>query len=249
MALQDDGPYGIRGMVEPGNLIALQGIGQSYANGKQMLPVLAGVNLQIRRGEGCVLLGASGSGKSTLLNILGLLDRPLTGQFLFGGRDMIVATPDELARIRNREIGFVFQSFNLLPRLSVLDNVALPLLYRGLPRAMARRSGMAQLQSVGMDDRADHCPADLSGGQRQRVAIARALVGQPSLILADEPTGNLDSAVADEIMNILLDLNHRHGVTLLMVTHDATLARRLGRHIHVRNGQLVEEPGEGAEVV
>lgn len=208
--------------------------------GDMVVPVLQHVSLTIRREQTCALLGASGSGKSTLLNILGLLDRPVSGHFHFNGRDMLRASVDELAHIRNTEMGFVFQSFNLLPRLTALDNVALPLAYRGIARREARERAMEHLGRVGLGDRSAYLPADLSGGQRQRVAIARALVGNPAVILADEPTGNLDGATADDIMELLLDLNEKHGVTLIMVTHDANLARRFQRQLHVRSGAVVE---------
>ncbi|WP_049053750.1 ABC transporter ATP-binding protein, partial [Achromobacter xylosoxidans] len=182
----------------------------------------------------------SGSGKSTLLNILGLLDRPSAGQFLFRGRDMLGIDENARAWARNREIGFVFQSFNLLPRMNALDNVALPLFYRGIPRAPARATAMDWLRQVGLADRGGHLPADLSGGQRQRVAIARALVGNPSVILADEPTGNLDQASAESIMALLMGLNRERAVTIVMVTHDANLAARFSRQIHMRDGVLHE---------
>ncbi|MGN3707620.1 ABC transporter ATP-binding protein [Achromobacter xylosoxidans] len=202
--------------------------------------MLRDVTLEIRSGETCALLGASGSGKSTLLNILGLLDRPSAGQFLFRGRDMLGIDENARAWVRNREIGFVFQSFNLLPRMNALDNVALPLFYRGIPRAPARATAMDWLRQVGLADRGGHLPADLSGGQRQRVAIARALVGNPSVILADEPTGNLDQASAESIMALLMGLNRERAVTIVMVTHDANLAGRFSRQLHVRDGVLHE---------
>jgi putative ABC transport system ATP-binding protein len=206
-----------------------------------MMPVLSNVNLQISRGETCALVGASGSGKSTLLNILGLLESPASGQLIFAGQDLQQATADQLAYRRNRDIGFVFQAFNLLPRLTALDNVALPLSYRGLSRQQARVCALEQLAQIGLADRASHKPADLSGGQRQRVAIARALIGQPMLILADEPTGNLDSHSANQIMTLLLELNRQQGVTLVMVTHDTGLAARFDRQIRVVDGTLQED--------
>lgn len=171
-------------------LISLQGIGKRYQLAGQHLSILNDVCLSIARGDSCGILGASGSGKSTLLNILGLLDLPNCGQYRFAGHDIFSASPDELAAIRNQQIGFVFQSFNLLPRLSALDNVALPLSYRGVSRHESVEQALRMLEQVGLAERAHHRPADLSGGQRQRVAIARALVGKPSVILADEPTGN-----------------------------------------------------------
>lgn len=222
------------------SLIAMSNVCQSYPMAGQNMPVLRDVTLNIQRGQTCAILGTSGSGKSTLLNILGLLDRPASGQFWFAGRNMVEATADERAQLRNREIGFVFQSFNLLPRLTALDNVALPLFYRGFTRSEARECAQVQIARVGLGDRAHHRPADLSGGQRQRVAIARALVGSPSLILADEPTGNLDRSTAHDVMNLLLGLNDEKAVTLVMVTHDAQLAECLERCLQVQDGILKE---------
>lgn len=226
-------------IIEQG-LISLQGIGKSYRLAEQPLHILKNVSLSIDAGESCAILGASGSGKSTLLNILGLLDLPDSGDYRFAGHDIFRASPDQLAAIRNRQIGFVFQSFNLLPRLSALDNVALPLSYRGVARRESLERAMHVLDQVGLGQRADHRPADLSGGQRQRVAIARALVGEPSVILADEPTGNLDSHTARDIMDLLLSLNRERQVTLIIVTHDPGIAQRLERQIRVNNG-LVQE--------
>ncbi|QQE84961.1 ABC transporter ATP-binding protein [Pseudomonas putida] len=199
-------------------------------------PVLQDVSLSIPRGQTCVIIGPSGSGKSTLLNLIGLLDQPCRGQVVLAGRDMTAATADQRAIMRNRLLGFIFQSFNLLPRLTALDNVALPLSYRGIGRVAARQAAQQQLEAVGLGQRAQHLPADLSGGQRQRVAIARALVTEPALLLADEPTGNLDGATAEGIAALLLALNRERGVTLLMVTHDPAMARRMDRCIEVRNG-------------
>lgn len=221
-------------------LIQITHVSHAYRKGSQSVSVLRDVTFEIRPGETCALLGVSGSGKSTLLNILGLLARPSAGQFLFRGRDMLGIDENARAWVRNREIGFVFQSFNLLPRMNALDNVALPLFYRGIPRAPARATAMDWLRQVGLADRCGHLPADLSGGQRQRVAIVRALVGNPSVILADEPTGNLDQASAESIMALLMGLNRERAVTIVMVTHDANLAARFSRQIHVRDGVLHE---------
>ncbi|BAQ74608.1 MULTISPECIES: ABC transporter ATP-binding protein [Pseudomonas] len=220
--------------------ISLQGIGKSYRLAEQPLHILKNVSLSIDSGESCAILGASGSGKSTLLNILGLLDLPDSGEYRFAGHDIFRASPDQLAAIRNRQIGFVFQSFNLLPRLSALDNVALPLSYRGVARRESLERAQHMLDQVGLGQRAQHRPADLSGGQRQRVAIARALVGEPSVILADEPTGNLDSHTARDIMDLLLALNRERQVTLIIVTHDPGIAQRLERQIRVTNGVVQE---------
>ncbi|MEE3652070.1 MULTISPECIES: ABC transporter ATP-binding protein [unclassified Brenneria] len=222
-------------------LLCLQSITHAYRTGASMQSVLHDVSLSIPSGQSSAIVGASGSGKSTLLNIIGLLDQPSAGRLLLNGRDMAQASADERARMRNQVIGFVFQSFNLLPRLTALDNVALPLLYRGHSRHDARQAAQKQLERVGLIDRVCHRPADLSGGQRQRVAIARALVGEPSLLLADEPTGNLDSQTASGILSLLLTLNRKQGVTLVMVTHDESIARQMQRRIQVCDGRIQEE--------
>lgn len=206
----------------------------------QPLPILKGVSLQIERGESCAILGSSGSGKSTLLNIIGLLDQAVSGSYWLNGHDVGKLTNSMRADLRNRLIGFVFQNFNLLPRLNALDNVALPLQYRGLSLQKSRLRAQHTMESVGLGDRLHHRPADLSGGQRQRVAIARALVGEPELILADEPTGNLDSESAQDIMSLLLGLNDLRAVTLVMVTHDLTIAKQLKRCLYVRDGHVTE---------
>ncbi|MEE7627377.1 ABC transporter ATP-binding protein [Methylobacter sp. Wu8] len=221
-------------------LMALEGINQSYHIGDRVIPVLRNISLNLWQGTTCAILGASGSGKSTLLNILGLLDRPVSGRFHFAGQDMLTASVDELAAIRNREIGFVFQAFNLLPHLTALDNVALPLTYRGMSRHEARAHALGQMQRVGLAGHAAHRPAELSGGQCQRVAIARALIGDPSIILADEPTGNLDGTSAADVMDLLLTLNREQGVTLAVVTHDASVAKQLDRRVEVIDGGLHE---------
>lgn len=221
-------------------IISLDGITYSHQTGEQELCVLKDVTLDIVRGQSCAIVGSSGSGKSTLLNILGLLSCPDSGQFHFFGRDMCSASSDVLASIRNQEIGFIFQSFNLLSRLTALDNVALPLSYRGISHTKARQYALQQLQKVGLEDRATHLPSELSGGQCQRVAIARALVGNPSLILADEPTGNLDSQTAAEILDILLALNREQSVTLIVVTHDIAMANHFDRKLEIRQGEMHE---------
>ncbi|WP_434524580.1 ABC transporter ATP-binding protein [Photorhabdus asymbiotica] len=222
------------------SLIYMENICRSYRMGEKYHPVLDKISLTIMRGQSCAILGASGSGKSTLLNILGLLDQPTSGCFKFNSVNVTKVTSDERAKIRNQEIGFVFQSFNLLPRMQALDNVALPLLYRGYSRSLARKEAQYQLELVGLANRIHHRPADLSGGQRQRVAIARALVGKPSLILADEPTGNLDSVTARDIMTLLLSLNGEQGVTLVMVTHDGEIAKNMQRCLYVNDGRISE---------
>jgi putative ABC transport system ATP-binding protein len=221
-------------------LIRLERVGYAYRDGSGRYPVLHEMSLSISSGQSCAIVGESGSGKSTLLNIIGLLDLPTTGRLFLNGQDMAEVTADIRSMARNRAIGFVFQGFNLLPRLDALDNVALPLLYRGYTRRAARQAALLEIKRVGLADRAYHRPADLSGGQRQRVAIARALIGRPLILLADEPTGNLDSRTADEILSVLLELNCEHGVTLVIVTHDESIARRMQRYLHIKDGLLHE---------
>lgn len=219
-------------------LIQLEGINKSYQVEGRQLYVLDDVDLYINKGERCAVLGTSGSGKSTLLNVLGLLDLPDSGTYKFAGVNVFASGPDQLAALRNQKIGFVFQNFNLIPRLTAVENVAVALTYRGIRRREALRRAMIMLQQVGLAGRAYQVPADLSGGQRQRVALARALVGEPSLILADEPTGNLDSDTAEDIMALLLSINRQYHTTLVVVTHDLAIARRLDRQIHVDNGRV-----------
>uniref|UniRef100_UPI004038C954 ABC transporter ATP-binding protein n=1 Tax=Pseudomonas bambusae TaxID=3139142 RepID=UPI004038C954 len=230
----------------PSRLFELHSVSQQYVRGNATLCALDTIDFTLDHGDTCAIVGASGSGKSTLLNILGLLERPIRGSARFVGNDIVAASANDLAAWRNRHIGFIFQAFNLLPRLSALDNVALPLAYRNVRRKSARALALAQLQAVGLADRAEHRPADLSGGQRQRVAIARALVGQPSLILADEPTGNLDPCCANEILELFLALNREQGATLVMVTHDANLAARFERKVEVAQGRVYERVGHVA---
>lgn len=222
------------------DLIRLESVTYSYGSGHSRQTILHDISLSIPTGQSYAIVGASGSGKSTLLNLLGLLDTPDSGRVLFNGEDMSRCGIDARATARNRIIGFVFQSFNLLPRLSAVENVALPLLYRGVMRCDAKDAARKQLQRVGLREYAHHRPADLSGGQRQRVAIARALVGEPALLLADEPTGNLDSQNANDIIDLLLSLNRTVGTTLVLVTHDNAIARRMSRCIRVADGQISE---------
>ncbi len=222
------------------DLIRLCGVTHAYDTGASMQPVLLEVSLSISAGQSCAIVGASGSGKSTLLNLIGLLDEPTNGHIWLAGEEMSRASPHARAMARNRIIGFIFQDFNLLPRLDALDNVALPLLYRGVPRHVARETAQMQLARVGLAERIHHRPADLSGGQRQRVAIARALVGEPTLLLADEPTGNLDSQTASDIIDLLLSLNRQRNTTLVLVTHDNAIACRMTRCIQVCDGQIRE---------
>jgi putative ABC transport system ATP-binding protein len=197
---------------------------------------LRGVSIRIEPGDYVAVVGPSGSGKSTLMHLLGALDRPSTGTLRVGGRDVAGLGRDELARVRNETIGFVFQSFQLLPRTSAVDNVAMPLVYRGVRRSERRRWAVAALEAVGMGHRLSHTPNQLSGGEQQRVAIARALVGDPQVILADEPTGNLDSVRGGEVMDLLEALNADRGVALVVVTHDLDLAARAHRQLRMRDG-------------
>jgi putative ABC transport system ATP-binding protein len=221
-------------------VIELVGIHKHYVMGDQEVRALDGVDLFIDRNEYVALIGPSGSGKSTLMNLLGCLDTPSAGHYLLNGRDTATLDDNELAHVRNREVGFVFQSFHLLPRMSVLDNVMQPLVYRGLPRAERRRRAVESLERVGLGNRLDHRPNQLSGGQRQRVAVARALVGEPSLLLADEPTGNLDSRTSSEIM-ALFDALHAQGQTVVVVTHEPDIAAHCHRTVRIGDGRIVED--------
>ena len=224
-------------------MIEIENLTKDYRLGDDAVPVLKGVSLAIAAGELCALVGASGSGKTTLMNIVGLLDRPSAGRYQFRGLDVSALGADAAADIRNREIGFIFQSFHLLQHLTALDNVALPLLYRGERRNVGRDLAFGRLEQVGLADRAGHRPGQLSGGQRQRVAIARALIGEPALLLADEPTGNLDSRTAEEIMDLLIGLNAALGVTLVVVTHDPAVSARCPRRILIRDGVIEDDGG------
>ncbi len=222
-------------------MLRLNHVHKSYGPPDRRTPVLRDVSFAIGAGEFCAIVGPSGSGKSTLMNIIGLLDRPSSGDVLLDDVPVDAASPEAAAELRNQTLGFVFQSFHLLPRLTAWENVALPLLYRGIARQARKAPALAMLDQVGLGDRAEHRPAELSGGQRQRVALARALVGGPRLILADEPTGSLDSVTAAEVMTLLRDLNRRLGVTVIMVTHDHDLARQCQRRIEVLDGQVLSD--------
>jgi putative ABC transport system ATP-binding protein len=221
-------------------LIELSGIERVFTLGDSAVHALANLDLGIEAGEYVAVMGASGSGKSTLLNLLGLLDRPDAGTYRLGGRDVTTLSADEQARVRRERIGFVFQSFHLVPRLSAAENIALPLMLAGIePAERARRVGKA-LEDFGLANRADHRPDQLSGGQRQRVAIARATIMQPAVILADEPTGNLDRATGEEVVRLLEMLN-ASGVTLIMVTHDAALGAHARRRIVMQDGRKISD--------
>jgi putative ABC transport system ATP-binding protein len=223
-------------MAEP--VIETQDLSKDYRLGAHVVHALRGVSLTIEAGELVAIMGPSGSGKSTLMNILGCLDTPTAGRYLLQGQDVSRLGDDALARVRNAKIGFVFQQFNLLPRMSALANAELPLVYSDRPAAVQRRAAMAKLQAVGLGDRAHHRPAQLSGGEQQRVAIARALVNDPILFLADEPTGNLDTRTSVEIVAILQALN-RDGITIVLVTHEEDIARHARRILRFRDGALV----------
>lgn len=220
-------------------VIEIQDITKVYQMGEVAVHALRGVSLQIYRGELLTIMGPSGSGKSTLMNIIGCLDQPTAGRYLLEGQDISQLNDDRLARIRNRKIGFVFQSFNLLARTTALQNVELPLIYSG--SGNRRRQAQTALEAVGLGDRIDHRPNELSGGQQQRVAIARALVNNPAIILADEPTGNLDSRSGAEIVGIFQRLNREQRLTVVFVTHDEFIARHTSRILYLADGQLVEE--------
>jgi putative ABC transport system ATP-binding protein len=218
-------------------VVRTRALARTYLRGSIAVPVLEAVDLELAEGEWLAVLGPSGSGKSTLLNILGLLDRPDAGVYELAGEDVSDLGDTRRAALRNRRIGFVFQSFNLLPRTSALENVAAPLLYRGIRRAARLKQALGALERVGLADRADHDPTELSGGQLQRVAIARALVGEPALLLADEPTGNLDSRSGAEVLELFAAL-HRAGTTVLMITHDPVVASRAQRRLVLDAGRL-----------
>jgi putative ABC transport system ATP-binding protein len=216
-------------------VIDIKGIRRDFPLGQEIVKVLKGIDLQIEEGEYVALMGPSGSGKSTLMNLLGCLDTPTEGSYMLSGQDVSNMSDDELAEIRNKEIGFVFQTFNLLPRTTALDNVALPMVYAGATKSQRHKRAEEVLTDVGLADRMDHRPNQLSGGQRQRVAVGRALVNKPSIILADEPTGNLDSKTSLEIMN-LFDAIHAQGNTVILVTHEEEVAAHAHRVIRLRDG-------------
>ena len=221
-------------------VIDIQGITKTYVNGKLSVPVLHGIDLQVNKGEFVSIMGPSGSGKSTFMNILGCLDRPTTGSYRLNGDEVATLSDDELAFVRNKQIGFVFQSFNLLTKLTALENVALPMIYAEMDKKSRNERAAALLSSVGLGDRMDHLPSELSGGQRQRVAIARALANNPAIIMADEPTGNLDSKSTIDVMNIFRGL-YDEGRTIILVTHEPEIATYASRNVVLRDGLIVED--------
>jgi len=222
-------------------VIAIQDITKVYQMGAVEVHALRGVSLSVQPGEMVAIMGPSGSGKSTLMNIIGCLDQPTAGTYWLDGEEVGQLDDDRLAAIRNQRIGFVFQTFNLLPRTTALENVALPLIYAGMGRSERLQRAREALEAVGLGERVGHSPTELSGGQQQRVAIARALVNRPSIILADEPTGNLDSRSGREVMAILQKLNRERSITVVLVTHDATIARHTTRILHLYDGRITEE--------
>ena len=221
-------------------VIDIQGITKTYVNGKLSVPVLHGIDLQVNKGEFVSIMGPSGSGKSTFMNILGCLDRPTTGSYRLNGDEVATLSDDELAFVRNKQIGFVFQSFNVLTKLTAVENVALPMIYAGMDKKTRNERAAALLASVGLGDRMDHLPSELSGGQRQRVAIARALANNPAIIMADEPTGNLDSKSTIDVMNIFRGL-YDEGRTIILVTHEPEIATYASRNVVLRDGLIVED--------
>ena len=225
-------------MTEP--VIRVVGLGKSYETAAGLFPALRGVDLEVQPGEYIAIMGPSGSGKSTFMNLLGCLDTPSAGDYFLAGRNVAHMERDALARLRNRTLGFVFQGFNLLPRMSLLDNVALPLVYAGAARDERRAAARAVLEKVGLGQYADSLPSRISGGQQQRVAVARALVNKPRLILADEPTGNLDSHTSEEIMALFGALN-REGITIVLVTHEPDIAAHARRQVRFLDGQIVSD--------
>ena len=229
-------------------MINLKGITKSFQNGAESVQILHGIDVTLNQGEFTSIMGPSGSGKSTLMNIIGCLDKPTTGTYELAGQNISNMTETELAHVRNKEIGFVFQNFMLLPRLTALQNVELPLIYRGINGSERKKMVMEALQRVGMEGRADHLPKELSGGQQQRVSIARALAGKPPVILADEPTGALDSKTGAELMEMLKEL-HSEGNTIVLITHDSDVARQAKRIVRIQDGKITRDSASDSEVV
>jgi putative ABC transport system ATP-binding protein len=223
-----------------GKIISMDAITKVYDTGKIQVEALRGIDLEVAKGEFVAVVGPSGSGKSTLLNLIGCLDTPSDGRYHLGGESVAGLDRDQLADVRNRRVGFVFQNFNLLPQLTALENVEMPMLFGGVGRRERRRRAMEQLERVGLGDRVEHKPTELSGGQMQRVAVARSLAMEPDIILADEPTGNLDTGSGSDVMGLLSEL-WQQGRTLVVVTHDTTLAKRAGRVVEIRDGVVVSD--------
>jgi putative ABC transport system ATP-binding protein len=231
----------LKPVAEPAVVIRVENLQKTYIMGDNRVHALRGVSLEVRRGEFVTIMGASGSGKSTFMNLLGCLDKPTEGHYFLDGNDVAGLSRVELARIRNEHVGFVFQGFNLLNRTTALENVELPLIYAGARAAERRRRSMEALKKVGLEERTDHIPSQLSGGQQQRVAIARALVNRPSILLADEPTGNLDSRTSVEIMQIFQELNEQESLTIILVTHEPDIAEYARRTITFRDGRVTRD--------
>ena len=246
-ARQDGRSATTRGPGGPGApAVSLEGVSQRYGRGSSEVVALESVSLTVNEGAFLAIMGPSGSGKSTLLNLVGALDKPSAGRIVVGGRDIASLSAKEAARYRRLEVGFIFQSFNLLPRLTVLENVALPLMFDGVAPAERAQRATAVLEELGLGERLRHKPPTLSGGEKQRAAIARALINNPRLLLADEPTGNLDSRNAGAAMELLAGLNRSRRQTIILITHDAEVAAHAGQVVHMRDGRLVANDGKGA---
>ncbi|MEC0121762.1 ABC transporter ATP-binding protein [Paenibacillus apiarius] len=229
-------------------LISIRDVRKSYRMGSEEVTILRGINLEIRQGDFVAIIGPSGSGKSTLMNVIGCLDTPSSGNYTLDGMEVSGLSDNKLAEVRNRKIGFIFQSFHLLPKLSAVENVELPLIYRGLSNKERREAAIQALQQVGLDGRMGHRPSELSGGQQQRVAIARALAAHPPILLADEPTGALDTRTGKEVLALIEELNNA-GHTIVLITHDLEVAARAKRVVFMNDGILTEERGDGREAV
>lgn len=229
-------------------ILELKNIYKNYKQGKMEVPVLKDISLSVEEGEYVAIMGPSGSGKTTLMNIIGCLDKPTSGVYKLSGEDILEYKDKDMSKVRLNSIGFVFQSFNLMQRQSALDNVSLPLLYAGVPKKQRRLIAKTALERVGLEDRADFKPTQMSGGQNQRVAIARAIVNNPKIILADEPTGALDSKSGEQVMDLFHKLNEE-GVTIIMITHEREIAEHAGRILHIKDGELYDEDEKGNKII